>query len=49
MAYTQIGIDEDGELFESQEGTQAMRYANMLDSNLIRRFSDNNSCLVMIV
>ncbi len=48
MAYTQIGIDEDGELFESQGGVLKLdEYANMLDSNLIRRFSDNNNCLVI--
>ena len=48
MAYTNIGVDEDGELFESQGGVIKIDdQANMLDSNLIRSFSDNNNCLVI--
>jgi hypothetical protein len=48
MAYTQIGVDSDGELLESQGGIIKLDdQANMLDSNLIRSFSDNNNCLVI--
>jgi hypothetical protein len=48
MAYTQVCIDEDGELFESCGGVIKLDdEANMLDSNLIRRFSDNNECIVV--
>jgi len=48
MAYTQVCIDEDGDLFESCGGVIKLdNHANVLDSNLIRRYSDNNECIVI--
>ena len=48
MAYTQICINEEGNLLESCGGVIKLDdHANMLDSNLIRKFSDNYECIAI--